>query len=140
MIRENPQSYRYSFKFTLWDYLKSIDKFDIQQIKNLAQITGLLMQANVLPLHFLKIVDFEEENNEVALKQGNVSFSTQPIQLFLFLLFDAIFDPKSLRECQQSAKKPQNQKITDIFSSGLPEKHSDFAKGLSRYLLGKFFK
>ena len=96
LIRENPQSYRYSFKFTIWDYLKSIDKFNIQQIKNLAQLTGQLIQQNALPLHFLKIIDFEEENNEIALQQGNVCAAHQPIQLFLFLLFDTIFDPKTM--------------------------------------------
>jgi len=66
LIKENPQSYRYSFKYTLWDYLKALDKFDIQQIKNLAKITGCLIRSLAIPLHFLKVVDFLEDSNKHA--------------------------------------------------------------------------
>lgn len=33
------------------------------------------MQQNALPLYFLKIIDFDEESNELALQEGNVSSS-----------------------------------------------------------------
>lgn len=26
LIKDSPQSFRYSFKYTLWDYLKAIDR------------------------------------------------------------------------------------------------------------------
>lgn len=64
LIRQNPQSYKYSFKYTLWDYLKSIDKLNIKQISNLARLTGHLFVEMSAPLHFLKVIDFEEDAAE----------------------------------------------------------------------------
>jgi len=41
-IKENSQSFKYSYKYTLWDYLKSIQKYKVQQISNLGKLTGFL--------------------------------------------------------------------------------------------------
>mmetsp|Transcript_38937 Transcript_38937/g.37269 ORF Transcript_38937/g.37269 Transcript_38937/m.37269 type:complete len:95 (-) Transcript_38937:429-713(-) len=30
LIQASPQSYKYSFKYTLWDYLKTLSSFDIR--------------------------------------------------------------------------------------------------------------
>lgn len=84
-IRENPQSFRYSFKYTLWDYLKSITKLEVRQISNLAKLTAFLMQNLSVPLHFLKVIEFSEDD------ESEVSSNSQPIQLFLFILFEYMF-------------------------------------------------
>ena len=47
-------------KYTLWDYLKTLTKFDIRQIANLAKLFGMLVSKNDVPLHFLKVLNFEE--------------------------------------------------------------------------------
>lgn len=142
LIKENPQSYRYSFKYTLWDYLKALDKFDLEQIKNLAKLTGCLIYNLSAPLHFLKIIDFQEESEQAAQQEGNVSAFSQPIQLFLFFLFELLFDPQTgqLIGIPSSDPVAQSKRITQIFEQGFPEKHDEFGKGLSQYLLTKFYK
>lgn len=61
LIKDNVQSYRYSFKYTLWDYLKGIKNLEFRQISNLAKLTAMLVQSQSIPLHFLKVVDFESD-------------------------------------------------------------------------------
>ena len=60
LCRYEPQSYKYSFKYTLWDYLKSLGKFDLRQVSNIAKLYGHLIAEQDLPLHFLKVLNFEE--------------------------------------------------------------------------------
>lgn len=78
LCRYEPQSFRYSLKYTLWDYLKTLSKFDIRQIANLAKLFGMLISDNDIPLHFLKVLNFEE--------------ITKAQLLFLFILFDYVFE------------------------------------------------
>ena len=59
-------NYKYTFKYVLWDYIKSIDKLEIHQVVNLAKIFGALM-VKMLPLHFLKVIDFEETDKATNL-------------------------------------------------------------------------
>lgn len=61
LIKENTQSYKYSFKYTLWDYLKALDKFEVRQISNLAKLTAYLLGTLQIPLHFLKVIDFDDD-------------------------------------------------------------------------------
>lgn len=80
LIKHNPQSYKYSFKFTLWDYLKAVEKLNIKQIGNLAKFCAHLFAEQAAPLHFLKLIDFEEQAAE-----GKVG-------AFLHLIFQGILD------------------------------------------------
>lgn len=50
-------NYKYTFKYALWDYIKSIGNLEVRQILNLSKIYGALMVKS-LPLHFLKVIDF----------------------------------------------------------------------------------
>jgi hypothetical protein len=52
-------NFKYTFKYALWDYVKSIEKLEIHQVVNLAKIFGALM-VKLLPIHFLKVIDFDE--------------------------------------------------------------------------------
>ena len=52
-------NYKYTFKYALWDYIKGFEKQEVKQILHLSKLFGYLF-ANELPLHFLKVLDFEE--------------------------------------------------------------------------------
>jgi nucleolar MIF4G domain-containing protein 1 len=84
LCKYDPQSFKYSFKYTLWDYLKSLQNYDLRQIANLAKLFGMLFGAGDLPLHFLKVLDFSN------LEDGGKTL-TKPQQLFLYLAFDELF-------------------------------------------------
>lgn len=84
LCRYQPQSFRYSLKYTLWDYLKALDSYDVRQTANLARLYAMLMAKNDVPLHFLKVLDFGE--------------LSKPQQLFLFVLFDSIVEESSREE------------------------------------------
>ena len=43
------------------------------------------MQNMSVPLHFLKVIEFSEDDESV------VSANSQPMQLFLFILFEYMF-------------------------------------------------
>ena len=58
LVRYDQQSFKYSLKYTLWDYLKSLGNYDVRQIANLAKLFGMLFGGGDLPLHFLKVLDF----------------------------------------------------------------------------------
>ena len=60
-------NYRYTFKYALWDYLKMLEKTEIKQIVSLSKIFGVLISKNAVPLHFLKVIDFEEMNKPTVL-------------------------------------------------------------------------
>lgn len=55
----------------------------MRQIANLAKLFGMLLGANDIPLHFLKVLDFSQGEGESAL--------SKPQQLFLYVLFDFVF-------------------------------------------------
>lgn len=50
---------KYTFKFVLWDYLKSIASLEIEQIAKLTKLYGYLFARKLLPLHILKVIEFE---------------------------------------------------------------------------------
>jgi hypothetical protein len=58
LIRFDSQSFKYSFKYTLWDFLKSLSNYEVRQVANLAKLYGMLFLAGDLPLHFLKVLTF----------------------------------------------------------------------------------
>ncbi|CDW86880.1 nucleolar mif4g domain-containing protein 1 [Stylonychia lemnae] len=113
LCKFQPQSYRYSLKYSLWDYLKTLSKFDIRQIANLAKLFAFLIGENELPLHFLKVLQFDE--------------LSKPQNLFLYVLLDDIYERQS------------KDQIKIIFKKGMNEKHSEFRKGLSEYILTKYY-
>ena len=43
LVKFDQQSYKYSLKYTLWDYLKTLGNYEVRQIANLAQLYGMLM-------------------------------------------------------------------------------------------------
>lgn len=55
----DPVNYKYTFKYVLWDYLKGLSKLTVRQIANLGKICGELMGLKLVPLHFLKVIDFD---------------------------------------------------------------------------------
>ena len=113
----------------------------MEQIKNLAKLAGCLIHSLSVPLHFLKVLDFQEDSEQAAREHGNVSASSQPAQLFLFFLFEALFDPRehAFAGIGSSNTADQAKRITQIFEQGFPEEHEQFGKGLSQYLLTKFY-
>jgi hypothetical protein len=36
LIKYDQQSFKYSMKYTLWDYLKTLGNYEVRQISNLA--------------------------------------------------------------------------------------------------------
>lgn len=68
--------FKFSFQYTLWDYLKVLSKLEISQINNLAKMFGTLIGSQTLPLAFLKGMDL-----------GQDELSKSQI-LFLHLLLD----------------------------------------------------
>lgn len=54
--------------------------------------------------------------------------TSQPVLLFLHILFESLFEDEV-----------EADTITQLFDSGIPEEHADFGKGLSHYLLTKFY-
>ncbi len=52
-------NFKYTYKYALWDYIKSLKNLEVRQIVNLAQIFAVLMAKQIIPLHFLKVIDFE---------------------------------------------------------------------------------
>ena len=59
-------NFKYTYKYVLWDYIKSIEKLEIHQVVNLAKIFGALM-LKLLPIHFLKVIEFEELDKATTL-------------------------------------------------------------------------
>jgi hypothetical protein len=59
-------NFKYTFKYALWDYIKSITKLEIHQVVNLAKIFGALMVKH-LPIHFLKVIEFDEIDKATTL-------------------------------------------------------------------------
>lgn len=101
LIQQNPQSYRYSFKYTLWDYLKSLDNLNLKQVSNLAKLAAFLFAEQAAPLHFLKVIDLEED--EIQGKTG----------VFLHLVF---------MEILEVIKVEDKMKLAKVIEMGLNEK------------------
>lgn len=99
------QQFKFSLQYTLWDYLKSINKLEIAQINNLSRMFGYLIAHNNIPLAFIKGLDLQKELEKSE-------------KLFLFLLLDRIID-----ECKDKAQ------IKKVFERG--HKEEGFLKGLS---------
>lgn len=53
-------NFRYTYKYALWDYIKMLERLDVAQIVNLAKIFAVLICKGQIPLHFLKVIDFDE--------------------------------------------------------------------------------
>ncbi len=60
LIEFDPANYRYSVKYALWDWLKGLNRLEVHEVRNLATITSLLLQSEAIPLHFLKVLEFDE--------------------------------------------------------------------------------
>lgn len=81
LVKFDQQSYKYSLKYTLWDYLKTLGNYDVRQIANLAQLYGMLIGTQDLPMHFLKVLDFTSDEG-----------MTKPQILFMYILFNYLYE------------------------------------------------
>ena len=99
LIKYDQQNYRYTFKYALWDYIKDtgLDKLEIKQILNLAKLTAFLINHNDIPLHFIKVIDFEAK-------------LSKPMTLFLHLLLQTIIEDLT-----------DNNQIQEVFGKGLKD-------------------
>lgn len=68
-------------KYTLWDYLKTLGNYEVRQIANLAQLYGMLIGSQDLPMHFLKVIDLTSDEG-----------MTKPQILFMYILFNYIYE------------------------------------------------
>ena len=61
LIKHDPQNYRYTFKYALWDYIKGtgLEKLGIKQIVNLSKLTAFLIAEGDIPIHFIKVIEFK---------------------------------------------------------------------------------
>ena len=117
LIKENATSFKYSFKYTLWDYLKTITTLQIKQIYNLAKMTAYLLSEMSIPLHFLKVIDFEQEEPKA--------------HAFLHLVFENLI---------VLVPVDNKQKLHSIIDLGLNEKDlGSFGKDLCQFLLTTFY-
>ncbi len=117
MCRYDPQSFKYSFKYTLWDYLKALENYDVRQIANLGKLYAMLFASADLPLHFLKVLDFTDLDESL----------TKPQQLFLYLLFDQLLSLTTKEELKTLFMKslyPKKQKKAKTLMKGLDEEES----------------
>ena len=144
LCRFDPQSFRYSLKYTLWDYLKALSGYDVRQIANLAKLYGMLIGHNDLPVHFLKVLNFNADDTDGL---------TKPQLLFLYLLFDTIYENHTKEEIKTifkkglKAAKSKTKIDLDVSQDEAEEeeeeatedKLGDFRRGLSEYLLTKFY-
>ena len=78
----------------MWDYLKSLTNYDVRQTANLAKLYAMLIGKGDIPLHFLKVLKFEEEEG-----------LSKPQELFLYILFDALFEDLKKEEIKTIFKK-----------------------------------
>ena len=113
-------NFKYTFKYCLWDYLKDLERLEVKQIVHLSKLFGRLM-ATELPLHFLKVLDFDQ--------------LSKPQVLFLHLMLESL-----LSNCTDT------QAVKIVFERGFlvgkdegSEKMLHLIKGLSGYILGKFY-
>ena len=58
LLKYDSQNYKYTFKYTLWDYLKSLNNQSVTKIVNLSKLTGNLIATGSIPIDFLKVIDF----------------------------------------------------------------------------------
>ena len=127
LIRDNVQSYRYSFKYTLWDYLKGIKNLELRQISNLAKLTAMLVLSQSIPIHFLKVIDFDSDQAD----DTKVLSSDQSVSVFLQIVFETLFEGVSVK----NKEIIMNLFSTGIFQAGNPE----FSQGISDYILTTFY-
>ena len=114
-------NYKYTFKYVLWDYLKSLERQEVRAIANLAEVFAELIAKKLVPLHFLKVVDFEQVD--------------KPNTMFMQLLLSGVFE-----------KSPDAATIDSVFRTGFLMTHAEkeegvekFIKGFSGFVLGKFY-
>jgi hypothetical protein len=147
-------------KYTLWDYLKALGNFDVRQIANLAKLYGYLFGHSDLPLHFLKVLNFDPNEEERQSKEG--TGLSKPQQLFLYVLFDSIFQAHTPEQLKAIFKKGLKARVAKRAASGGARREEasdqseeeddneeeagkdedklvDFRRGLSEYLLTKFY-
>ena len=119
-IKYDPTNYRYTVKYVIWDYMKSLDTLSIKKVVNLSRLCGFLIANEDVPLHFFKVIDF------------NAAKISKPTELFLHLMLQAVVD-----------MAPDGDKLRIIFVKGLKDesnKHESFVKGIAKFILGKFYK
>ena len=108
-IEFDPKDFKYTFKYALWDYLKTLENLEVAQIVNLSKFCGDLFAREEIPLHFLKVIEFNELGT--------------PTLLFLQLAFEHLLN--SIEDID---------KLQVIFAKGLKDselKKQQFVKGLS---------
>ena len=87
----------------MWDYLKEIgqNRLSSGKVMRLAQIFGFLAVHGDMPLHFLKVLDLDEN----SIEDGSTG-KAQGVWLYLF--FEKVFD-----ECKDE------QQAKTVFTKGL---------------------
>lgn len=100
LIKYDPQNYRYTFKYALWDYIKGtgLDKLEIKQIVNISKLTAFLIAESDIPFHFIKVIEFQSPEKPLS----------KPATLFLHLLLQSTLENLSTTE-----------QIQEVFGKGL---------------------
>jgi len=113
---EQSNNYGFSFKYTLWDYLKVIQEMPLRKIVNLAKLYGNLFKGGDLSLSVLKIINLEEK-------------PSKPDWLFLNITLDQIFnDSNSFDIIKVTFGKLQRE-----------QKISEFREWFSGYIAALYF-
>lgn len=86
--------------------MKSLNNLEVRSISNLAKLTAHLLQEFDIPLHFLKIVDFDPDNEKEPL-----SVAQAPVSLFLHVVFEELFQNPA-------------ETVVKVIKAGIPEKHA----------------
>lgn len=60
-------SYKYSFQYALWDFLKQFQDFSIRKISNIGKFFADLVVNGAVGLSILKAVDFDDINEHLSL-------------------------------------------------------------------------
>ena len=90
-------------------------------MNNLSEFIAFLIAAGDVPIHFLKVIEFKPSGGSMS----------KPATLFMHLLLQSL-----LRNLVD------NEKIQEVFGRGLDDregKKTEFVKGLSEFILGKFY-
>ena len=63
----NHKKLKYSFQFSLWDFLKQIEEFTARKVANLAKFTSRLIWKQVVDFSSLKIIELEKMGVNLSL-------------------------------------------------------------------------
>jgi len=58
-ICEYKNDFRYTFKYVMWDHIKSLHRYTLRKINNLARFFADMMHTFALPIAILKALDFQ---------------------------------------------------------------------------------